>query len=234
MSPDDRPLSAMILAAGRGERMRPLTDTLPKPLLPVAGKPLIEYHLEKLAGLGLQRVVINHAWLGAKIEAALGDGSRWGLDLVYSPEPEGALETGGAIFQALPLLGEGPFLVLNGDVWSDCDLGALRIPAGSLAHLLLVPNPEHNPGGDFSLQQGRLGCADTDTLTFSGIGIYRRELIAGCTGGRFPLAPLLRRAARGGRATGEHLAGQWVDVGTPQRLQSLDEALRERNRHQTP
>jgi MurNAc alpha-1-phosphate uridylyltransferase len=223
----------MILAAGRGERMRPLTDTCPKPLLPVAGRPLIGWHLQRLAAAGVTEVVINHAWLGERIEAELGDGAAWGLRIRYSPETE-ALETAGGIAKALPMLGDAPFLVVNGDVWCDWDPGRARSIAtqlddlGWLAWCVLVPNPAHHPRGDFVLRDGRLDAADTgERLTFAGIGVYRSELFAGVpAGARAPLAPLLREAAARGRAGAERHPGRWVDVGTPQRLAELDAQVR--------
>ena len=215
--------SVMLLAAGRGERMRPLTDRTPKPLLPVAGKPLIVHHLEELAAAGFSRLVINHAWLGEQIEQALGDGSRWNLQIQYSAESE-ALETGGGIFKALPLLSD-PFVVINGDVFAEADFAALSIDQGDLAHLLLVENPPHNPGGDFQLTDGRVDEAGEAKLTFSGIGVYRKALFDGCQAGKFPLAPILRRAMRQNRVGGELLGGEWIDVGTPQRLQQLERLL---------
>jgi len=219
-------MKAMILAAGRGERLRPLTDRLPKPLLPVAGRPLIEYQIERLARAGCEELVINHAYLGQMIEARLGDGARWGLHIHYSPEAP-ALETGGGIFNALPLLGDAPFLVLNGDVWCDLDLSHLHLPEGSRAHLVLVDNPPHHPEGDFVLHQGRVEVAGTPRLTFSGIGIYTPDLFAVCRPGPFPLAPLLRSAMARGWVSGEHYAGAWIDVGTPGRLQQLERRLAE-------
>jgi len=217
----------MILAAGRGERMRPLTDRLPKPLLEVGGKPLIEYHLEALARAGFEKVVINHAHLGETIERALGDGSRWGVSIRYSPEPEGALETGGGIFNAFDLLTEDPFLVVNGDIWTDYNFSRMGCRRGMLAHLLLVDNPGHHRQGDFGLRDGLVMDGGENRLTFSGIGIYRRELFAAVRAGPFPLAPLLRRAMRKGRVSGDYLTGQWVDVGTPERLEYLDALLRD-------
>ncbi|NJD36487.1 MAG: nucleotidyltransferase family protein [Betaproteobacteria bacterium] len=228
-------MKVMILAAGRGERMRPLTDSTPKPLLEVGGKPLIAWHLERLALAGLCEVVINHAHLGAQIEAALGGGARWGLSITYSPEPEGALETAGGIANALPLLGhDEPFLVINGDIWCDWDVSqaASALNAGDLAHLVLVPNPPHHPQGDFSLC-GRAVGADAalgggaQSCTFSGIGIYHPQIFAGIRRGKpAKLAPLLRVAMAERRVAGELYAGRWVDVGTPQRLAELDVELR--------
>lgn len=217
--------TAMILAAGRGERMRPLTDHTPKPLLTAGGKPLIVHHLERLAEAGFNRVVINHAHLGERIEAALGDGARWGLRIEYSPEGK-ALETGGGIFRALPLLGPAPFVVVNGDVWTDLDFARLALAPGDLAHLVLVDNPAHHPGGDFALCHGRVLAEGAGRLTFGGIGVYHPELFRACIGGAFPLAPLLRAAMAHGRVSGEHHRGRWLDIGTPERLQALDQVLK--------
>ena len=221
-----RDMKAMILAAGRGERMRPLTDHTPKPLLPAGGKRLIEYHLEALASAGFREVVINLAHLGDQIRDHLGDGGRYGLSIAYSQEPEGALETGGGIFNALPLLGDAPFLVVNGDVWSDYPFKELREPQG-MAHLVLIDNPEHNPKGDFALEEGRVKSEGEPRLTFSGIGLYRPELFDGCEPGAFPLAPLLRAAMAEGAVSGERFTGHWLDIGTPQRLEALNQALAE-------
>jgi MurNAc alpha-1-phosphate uridylyltransferase len=222
-------MRAMILAAGRGERMRPLTDTVPKPLLPAGGKPLIVWHIERLAAAGLRDIVINHAWLGANIERELGDGARWGVRIRYSPEAPQALETAGGIRQALPLLGDEPFLVVNGDIW--CDWDPIQAPArarelAGLAWLLLVDNPAHHPGGDFHLDaQGKVRDAEP-RLTFSGIGIYRPELFGGLPAGEpARLAPLLRAAMERGQVAGVHHTGRWTDVGTPQRLAELDASL---------
>jgi len=214
----------MILAAGRGERMRPLTDTTPKPLLPLAGRPLIEYHLRALAAAGVREVVVNHAHLGHRLEDALGDGSRWGLAIAWSPEGE-ALETGGGIHRALPLLGEAPFIVVNGDIWTDYDFSGLPAEPAGLAHLVLVDNPAHHPAGDFVLDRGRVREGDGPRLTFSGIGVYRPALFAGCAHGRFPLGPLLRTAMARDEVSGEHHRGRWVDVGTPERLAALEAEL---------
>ena len=223
-------MRAMILAAGRGERMRPLTLARPKPLLEAGGAPLIVHHLRALAAAGFEDVVINLSWLGEQIREALGDGGRYGLRLHYSDEGPEPLETGGGIFRALPLLGAGPFLVLNGDVWTDLDWAGLRerLAPGDLAHLVLVPNPAHNPNGDFVLERGRIVESAGERLTFSGVGVYRAALFDGCSDGIFKLAPLLRVAARDRRVSGEIHAGAWLDIGTTERLAQLDERLRQR------
>ncbi|WP_457665708.1 N-acetylmuramate alpha-1-phosphate uridylyltransferase MurU [Thiolapillus sp.] len=216
----------MILAAGRGERMRPLTDHTPKPLLTVGGKPLIVRHLEKLSIAGYRKVVVNHAHLGGQIEQALGTGERWGLQIAYSVEGQGhALETGGGICKALALLGDDPFLVINGDVFIELDYAGLALPRDSLAHLVLVDNPDHHPDGDFVLQGDRVRDQGSPKLTFSGIGVYHPRLFAGCKPVPFPLAPLLRRHMPEGRISGEHFDGYWLDVGTPERYQLLDRML---------
>jgi MurNAc alpha-1-phosphate uridylyltransferase len=217
-------MKAMILAAGRGERMRPLTDRTPKPLLRAGGKALIEHLIEALAAAGFRELVINCAHLGDQIEQYLGNGDRHGVQIAWSCEPEHALETGGGIFQALPLLGE-QFLVVNGDIWTDYPFARLqRVPAG-LAHLVLVDNPPQHPQGDFALDHDRVRADNGARLTFSGIGVYRRELFLGCVPGRFPLAPLLRAAMPRGEVSGEHYTGQWRDIGTPERLDELDRLL---------
>jgi MurNAc alpha-1-phosphate uridylyltransferase len=220
----------MVLAAGRGERMRPLTDERPKPLLEAGGLPLLGWQLRALARAGVRRVLINLGWLGEQIRAAVEDGSSYGLSVKYSDEGYPPLETGGGVFNALPLLGEGPFLVVNGDVWSDMPLEDLRCPSGSLAHLVLVPNPEHNPGGDFCLDGGRVLHRGPGALTFSGIGIYRAALFEGCRPGRFPLAPVLETAIRRQAVTGELYTGEWIDVGDTRRLERLRKALQDRAR----
>jgi MurNAc alpha-1-phosphate uridylyltransferase len=217
----------MVLAAGRGERMRPLTDREPKPLLRVGGKRLIDYHLERLAAGGFREVVINTAWLGDLIEATLGDGTRYGLAITYSHERPEALETGGGIHRALPLLGSAPFLLVNGDVWTDIDFGALRRepPAQSLAHLVLVPNPPQHARGDFRLAQGLVAEGEGVRYTYSGIGIFRPEMFADCAPGKFPLLPLLRQAIAQRRLSGQLHGGRWYDIGTVDRLQALDAEL---------
>jgi N-acetyl-alpha-D-muramate 1-phosphate uridylyltransferase len=222
--PSERPRVAMILAAGRGERMRPLTDRVPKPLLPVRGKPLIEYHLERLARAGIDRIVINLAWLGGMIRDALGNGSRFGVRIDYSDEAPQALETGGGIFRALPLLGEGAFLVVNGDVFSDYPFAEARLPLERHAHLVLVPNPRQHPNGDFGVERGLAVPDARARYTFSGIAAYRRELFAECAGGAFPLKPLLIRTMAAGRCSAEIYRGSWHDVGSIERLDALNEA----------
>jgi len=216
-----KPTVAMILAAGRGERMRPLTDHTPKPLLTVHDKPLIVWHIERLKKAGISQLVINHAYLGEQIEHALGDGSSFGVSIAYSPE-ETALETGGGIARALPLLGEQSFLVVNGDVWTDIDYSALSLDEDDLAHLVLVNNPSHNPNGDFALNNGRVAAEGADKLTFSGIGLYQPCLFAGQSENRFPLAPLLRNAMSQNKVGGHHHQGAWTDVGTPERLAEIN------------
>ncbi|MDN5842273.1 MAG: nucleotidyltransferase family protein [Alcaligenaceae bacterium] len=225
-------MRAMILAAGRGERMRPLTDTCPKPLLTVGGTPLIIWHIRRLARSGIRDIIINHAWLGDQIEAALGDGQSHGVRLTYSPEPT-ALETAGGIAQALEFFRGEPFLVINGDIWCDWDPAqAPTIADGlhtrqDLAWLLLVDNPGHHPNGDFRLRpDARLGLVDGPALTFSGIGIYRPELFSAVIPGTpAKLAPILRSVIANDRACATHHVGRWVDVGTPERLRGLDEWL---------
>lgn len=220
-------MKAMILAAGKGERMRPLTLHTPKPLIRAAGKPLIEYHLRALADAGFTEIVINHAWLGQQIETYLGDGSSFGLQIQYSAEGE-PLETGGGIFQALALLGKDPFLVVNGDIWTDYDFARLNRPLKGLAHLVMVDNPAHHPsGGDFYLKDGCLHDAapGADNLTFSGISVLHPKLFEGCSAGAFKLAPLLRSAMAQGLVTGEHMDGRWIDVGTLERLAQVESLL---------
>lgn len=232
-------MKALILAAGLGERMRPLTSHTPKPLLPVGGKPLIVWHLEKLAALGVSDVVINTSWLAEQFPQELGSGDRWNMRLHYCFEGAVPLETGGGMWNALNLLGHAaPFIAINGDIWTDHDFASLpRDPDGD-AHLVLVDNPSHNPTGDFAMDvDGQLHSDGQDRLTFSGIGVYRPALldnwqaVIGSEAGasdhppRFKLAPLLRAAIAGGKVTGLHHRGRWTDVGTPQRLAQLDDEL---------
>lgn len=224
-------MKAMILAAGKGERMRPLTLHTPKPLLPVAGKPLIQWHVEALQRAGFRQLVINHAWLGQQIEAALGSGAGLGVAIQWSAE-EQPLETAGGIKRAMPLLGDQPFVLVNGDVWTDIDFSRLRLPAGKLAHLVLVDNPPFKQGGDFLLEAGRVtnpGEQEKDhALTYSGVAVLSPELFADLDEGPLPLAPLLRSAAQRGLVSGEQHIGRWVDVGTPERLQQADNLARDR------
>ena len=221
-------MKAMVLAAGRGERMRPITDTLPKPLVPVAGKPLIGYHLERLARAGIQEVVINLSWLGNRIRAALGDGRDYGLSITYSEEGPVPLETGGVIFKALPWLGPGPFLVVNGDTWSDIDYGQLALEDGATGRIVLVPNPTHNSRGDFGVDGDVVVEREAERFTYSGVGVYRPEFFEGCVPGRFQMLPLLKRAIAARALRGELHRGEWCDVGTPERLATLDAEVRAR------
>lgn len=231
-------MKAMLLAAGRGERMRPLTDRVPKPLLEAGAKPLIVWHIEKLAAAGFREIVINHAWLGEQIPAALGDGSAFGVHLQYSAEGSGGLETAGGVARALPLLTEGepanaPFAVISSDVWSDADYGQLRAEAERLAAgegdcwCLMADNPPHHPQGDFVLHDGHLHLrADAPGLTYTGIGIFCPAMFSHIADGMVvPLRPLLELAIESGRALGSHHGGQWFDIGTPERLARLDALL---------
>jgi len=215
-------MKAMILAAGRGERMRPLTEHTPKPLLPVTEYSLIEHQIMRLVAAGFTEIVINHSYLGEQIETKLGNGQAYGARIVYSRETEQLLETGGGIRTALPLLGMQPFVVINGDVWCDYPLAQLREPLQGLAHLILVTNPPHHPAGDFHLQGKQVDCDLQPRLTFSGIGVYHPSLFQEyCAQQPFPLAPLLKNAMRIGQVTGEFYDGYWLDVGTPARLTEL-------------
>jgi MurNAc alpha-1-phosphate uridylyltransferase len=222
-------MKAMLLAAGLGERMRPLTDHTPKPLLRVGGRPLLDYHLTALAAAGVRHVVVNAAWLAEQIIDFCGDGSRWGLEISLSREPE-PLETAGGIVEALPRLGDAPFLLVNGDVFASPDYVALQQvalrPAG--AHLLLVPNPAHHPMGDFAMREDRIILPEphAQTLTYAGIGVFQASFFAGARRGKQPLRPWLERAIARAALTGERFGGDWVDVGTPERLAALDAALR--------
>jgi len=215
----------MLLAAGRGERMRPLTDSVPKPLLEVGGRPLIVWHLAALARAGIREVVINVSWLGGQLRAALGDGRDLGVSISWSEEGAIPLETGGGISRALPLLGREPFLVVNADIWTDIDFGRLHLPQEAHAHLVLVANPAHHPRGDFGLEGDRVVNRESERLTYSGVGVYSPEFFAGCTPGRFPLLPLLNRAIAASRVHGEVHRGQWCDVGTAERLRALSARL---------
>jgi MurNAc alpha-1-phosphate uridylyltransferase len=223
VTPGPSPRNAILLAAGRGERLRPITDTLPKPLVEIAGKPLIVYHLEALARAEVRDVVINLSWLGEKVRAALGDGSRYGVHIAYSEEGPVPLETGGGIHRALPLLGPEPFLVVNADVWTDMDLSRVpKLEDGADARLMLAPNPPHHPRGDFGLEGDFVVDCEADRFTYTGIGIYRPALFDGCKPGKFPLLPLLKRAIAARRLRGEVYHGEWLDIGSPDRLAWLD------------
>lgn len=218
-------MRAMILAAGQGKRMRPLTDTHPKPLLPVAGKPLLQHHVEALARAGFTELVINHARFGDRIEEFLADGAALGVKIHYSAEGNSPLGTGGGIKQALPLLGEEPFLVINGDIWTDFPLNTLSRTFPGQAHLVLVPNPAHHPQGDFALQDGDVSDSGQPRYTFSGIGVYRSSLFNSIKQRVFPLGPVLRQAMQNRQVTGELHRGHWFDIGTPARLAALESYL---------
>ncbi len=216
-------MNAMILAAGRGERMRPLTDKIPKPLLKVYNKPLIVWHIEKLASLGFSQIVINIDYLGAMVEKSLGDGSKWGVTLLYSDERDsGALESAGGIIKALPLIESKTFLVLNSDIWCDYEFDNNFDLKDDLAHLILVPNPQHNKEGDFALNKDRVSNNAQNRFTFSGIGYYSSKLFEGLESKKMPLAPLLRQAAQNGKVSGSLYKGTWHDIGTPQRLKEVN------------
>lgn len=226
-------MKAMILAAGRGERMRPLTDYTPKPLLKVGGKPLIVWHIERLVGAGFTDLIINHAHLGQQIEEALGDGAQWGVHIQYSPELT-ALETAGGIAKALPLLGNAPFLVVNGDVFTEIDFASLQtaLVEPNLAHLVMVDNPSQHPQGDFALNNGHVLSVGEQKLTFSGIGVYSPELFRDVVRGEpAKLAPLLKQAMTQNQVSGQHYSGIWHDIGTPERLSALDASIKQVMHH---
>ena len=220
--PLERPRKAMILAAGRGERMRPVTDHTPKPLLEVRGKPLIQYHIERLAHAGIVEIVVNLAWLGSMIRDYLGDGSRFGVRIEYSEETPRALETAGGIFRALPRLGPAAFLVLNGDVFTDYPLADAALAPCREAHLVLVPNPPQHPAGDFGLEHGLAVPSAPVQYTFSGIAVYRPAFFAHCVDGAFPLKPLLLRSMAARHCSAELYTGIWDDVGTVERLKAVN------------
>lgn len=214
---------ALIFAAGRGTRMRPLTDTTPKPLLRAGDKTLVEWHLERLAAAGVREVVINTSHLAEQFPAALGDGSRWGLRIAYSYEGPEPLETGGGMLRALPLLEDAPFIAVNGDIWTDFNFFTLPLNPLGLAHLVMVDNPPQHPLGDFVLRDGLLRDESSPRLTFSGIGLYRPQLLTRHAPGNFSTIPILRAAMRNNQVSGEHHRGAWSDIGTPQRLAELRE-----------
>ncbi len=216
---------AMILAAGRGERLRPLTENTPKALVEVRGRSLLERHLDRLADAGTETAVINLGWLGDQIAERIGSGRAFGLDVIYSPEGDNILETGGGIHRALPLLGPDPFLVVNADIYTDMPLPPAGLAEADMGHLVLVPRPAHKERGDFDLVDGRVRDSDDAAYTFSGVAIYRPEFFEGCEPGRFPLAPMLRAAARAGHLAGSVYRGLWEDVGTPERLADLNRPL---------
>jgi MurNAc alpha-1-phosphate uridylyltransferase len=215
----------MILAAGRGERLRPMTDELPKSLVEVRGQSLLERHLENVSSAGIKNVVINLGWLGDQIVERIGSGSRFGLEVVYSQEGDDVLETGGGIYKALPSLGREPFLVINADIYTDMPVPDVRLGADHLGHLVMVPTPDYREHGDFDIVDGLIRSGPDALLTFSGVALYRPEIFDGCEAGRFPLAPLLREAADGGRLSGSLYEGLWADIGTPERLAALNNDL---------
>lgn len=209
---------AMLLAAGRGDRLRPITDTIPKPLVEVCGEPLIAHHLRRLAQAGIDTVVVNLGWLGEQILERIGSGVEYGVNVIYSPEGDNILETGGGIHRALPMLGRDPFLVVNADIYTDMPVPDVGLLDGELGHLILVPKPAYREQGDFDLVAGKVRNARDPGLTFSGVAVYRPAFFANCRPGRFPLAPLLRKAADQGALGGSLYEGMWQDVGTPERL----------------
>ncbi|MCP4302026.1 MAG: nucleotidyltransferase family protein [Gammaproteobacteria bacterium] len=213
---------AMILAAGRGERLRPLTNDIPKALVEVGGESLLERHLRNIRDAGIKTVVINLGWLGEKIVERVGSGARYGLEVIYSPEGDNVLETGGGIHKALPMLGSDPFLVVNADIVTDMPVPYVELAVAALGHLVLVPTPGYRDHGDFELRDGLILNDDVAKLTFSGVAIYRPTLFDGCEAGRFPLAPILREAAEAGQLSGSLYEGMWADIGTPERLEAIN------------
>lgn len=216
--------TAMILAAGRGERLRPITEQIPKSLCQVHHRPLIDYHLEALVQAGVSRVVINHAYLGGQIRRHLGDGTRFGLEILYAPEPPGGLETGGGLYHALPFLGNGPFIAVNADIYTDYPYPSLHLPENSLAHLVLVPRPDDFQSGDFGLGADHRLDGFNRLYTFSGIAVYHPKFFTTCQVGRYPLAPLFYAKAEARELTGELYHGHWIDIGSPKRLQKANQA----------
>ena len=221
-------MKVMLLAAGRGERMRPLTEELPKPLLVAGGKSLIEHHLTSLVAAGFEDIVINVAYLGKKIADTVGDGQKLDLNIKYSYEGDEPMETAGGIIHALPLLGDDPFLVVNADIWTDYPFARLQKPIENLAHLVMIDNPSHHPNGDFFLSNGKLTNDGETKFTYSGIGVYSPKFFHGVSPGKRPLLPLLKRAITNNAVSAEHYDGAWKDIGTPERLLELDHYLRNR------
>ena len=216
-------MRAMILAAGRGERLRPLTDTVPKALVEVHGKSLLERHLENIRDAGIEDVVINLGWLGERVQQHIGSGTRFGLNITYSDEGDDVLETGGGIHNALHLLGSDPFLVVNADIYTDMPVPDIELAGNALGHLVLVPTPDYRDAGDFDLVDGLVRNSDSPSLTYGGVAIYRPEFFDGCEAGRFSIVPMLREAADSGRLQGSLYVGRWADVGTPDRLAAAHE-----------
>jgi MurNAc alpha-1-phosphate uridylyltransferase len=218
-------MKAMILAAGRGERLRPLTDEIPKALVEVAGKSLLEHHLERVRAAGIESVVINLGWHGERIAERIGSGERYGLEVIYSDEGEHILETGGGIYKALPSLGANPFLVINADIYTDMPVPDIELAADRLGHLVLVPTPDYSEHGDFGLVDGLIRRVDTPDYTYAGLAVYRPEFFAGCEPGRFSIVQFMFAAADAGRLAGSVYTGMWADVGTPERLAALREKI---------
>lgn len=218
-------MNAMILAAGRGERLRPVTDTVPKSLVEVRGQCLLERHLEHVSNAGIKIVVINLGWLGEQIVERVGSGSEYGLNVAYSDEGDNVLDTGGGIFKALPILGSEPFLVVNADIFTDMPVPNITLKSDALGHLVLVPTPDYREVGDFDLDNNMIRNGDTPALTFSGVAIYRPEFFAGCKPGRFSIVPMMQAAADAGRLQGSIFEGVWADIGTPERLAALDKGF---------
>jgi MurNAc alpha-1-phosphate uridylyltransferase len=216
-------MKAMVLAAGRGERLRPLTDTTPKALIEVHGQSLLERHLLNIRDAGIEDVVINLGWLGEKVRDRVGSGSEFGLNIAYSDEGDNILETGGGIYNALHLLGSDPFFVVNADIYTDMPVPNVTLPENALGHLVLVPSPDYREAGDFDLEDGLVRNGETPSLTFSGVCVYRPEFFDGCEAGRFSIVPMLREAADDGRLQGTLYTGPWADVGTPERLEAAHE-----------
>ena len=214
-------MRAMVLAAGRGERLRPLTDEVPKSLVEVRGESLLERHLASIHAAGVRTVVINLGWLGDKIVERVGSGERYGLDVLYSQEGDNILETGGGIHKALPMLGDDPFMVINADIFTDMPVPDIELADQHVGHLVMVPSPEYREGGDFDIEDGMIRNGETQRLTFSGVAMYRPSFFDGCEPGRFPLAPMLREAADSGQLSGSLYEGLWADIGTPERLKAI-------------